>query len=868
MGTREKPPSTLRLSEIRCTVPPELQEKRGGWAAIERSLSGALTLTAVARLSAAVLVVVTAAFFLLSSFTFSWLNIVNNENVLWIPMLIRSYTTMYWVVFLLNALTLLPAFHRRTSRWLTELLLLALGTIGLLLYRVYWLYDLPLSMNNIAWSVVVAVPLLCFGIHDLAMFSNAELWRRQAPPWHLPLRFALVCGLAVAGWYAAIAGLRYHEWFASGHPLLPVVLVSLAIHSGIFACIAAGLSCVALLTNRLRLSVRTCWLISLAFFWIFASLLLRKLVAPALSFNSLWADLWAWAFSVSFVVMLAGWQVRRAALRSEALPARVEEAFSELIPPGHLWTVVAAGLALLSACLVPIFIERVDWNFLFQRMTAIAVWVVLLTVTWRWFSRPAENNLSFGKPAACLVIAAACSLALAQSPRLWHRLGWKAISQSTAAYNGMDASFQVGQLFFRPAVRDDDTTHLFPFLIKNALIGDPISPPKVKLAPSLSPIPGPKPNIYIIVIDCMRRDYVSAYNPRVTFTPNMGAFAKESFVFQNAYTNYGGTALSEPAIWAGAMIPSKHYVTPFSDMNALEQLTNVDRYHRLLTVDRILMRLLVHQATDEQLNLDRNQHFGLDFRDTVRQLNNRRPAQSGGPPLFLYTQPQNLHPITLHEVSQSGQAISGVYPGFNARFADELRKVDEAFGRFVDDLKARGEFDDSIVILTADHGEWLGEYGRWGHGQSLLPPIIEVPLLIHLPPNLARGLYVNTAQTVFLTDITPSLYYLLGHRGLTRNEFFGRPLFTQTLAEQKDYHQRYHLLMSSYAAVFATLDEDAQTLYEADAVDENQSVFNLAEDHYGLDNLIDKHSQQHFEQLTRDSVTRLNAFYGYSSEHH
>lgn len=867
MDTRETLASPLRLSEVRCTLPPEPAEKHGVWAAINQSITGLLPLTAVARLSAAALVFVTGAFFLLSSFTFTWLNILNNENVLWIPMLIRSYTTMYWVVFLLNALTLLPAFHRRTSRWLTELLLLALGTIGMLLYRVYFLYDLPLDMKNIAWSVVVTVPLLCFGVHDLALFGNAELWRRQTTPWNLPLRFALACGVLVAGWYAAIAALRYHESFANGHPLLPVVLVSLAMHAGIFACIVAGLACVGMLTHRLRLSVRTCWLLSLAFFWIFASLLLRKLVAPALSFNSVWADLWAWAYPFSFVVMLAGWQVRRAALSQEVLPARVEEALSGLIPPGRLWTGVAAGLALLSACLVPFFIERVDWNFLFQRMTAIAVWVALLTVTWRWFARSAGKTSSIGRSALGLLIAAACSLALAQSPRLWHGLGWKAISRSTAAYNGMDASFQVGQLFFRPAIRDDDKTGLFPFLVKNALIGDPIWPPTVKLAPSLSPTPVPKPNIYIIVVDCMRRDYVSAYNPRVTFTPRMGAFAKESFVFQNAYTNYGGTALSEPAIWTGAMVPSKHYVTPFSDMNALEQLTNTDGYQRLLTVDRILMRLLIRQGTDEQLNLNDNQHFGLDFRDTVRGINSRS-AHSGAAPLFVYTQPQNLHPITLNELSQSGQKISGSYPGFNPRFADELYKVDEAFGQFVDNLKARGEFDDSIVILTADHGEWLGEYGRWGHGQSLLPPIIEVPLVIHLPSNLAKNSYVNTAQTVFLTDITPSLYYLLGHRDLTKNEFFGRPLFTQSAEEQKDYHQRYHLLMSSYAAVFAILDEDTQTLYEADAVDENQSVFNLAEDHYGLDNLIDKPAQQQFEQLTRSYVSHLNAFYGYSSEQH
>jgi hypothetical protein len=863
-GTSARP---LRLSLVRYHKDPGPPEPRSAWTAAGQAINNSLALTAVARLSAAALVFVTSAYFLLSSFTFSWLNIINNENVLWIPKLIHSYTALYWTVFLLNAATLLPAFRRRTARWLTEFFLLILATVGMLLARVYWLYDLPLDPKNIAWSVAIALPLLYFGIHDLAMFSHAGLWRRQTALRNLPLRFVLACGGLAGVWYCLVALLRYPGLLTTGGPVLLVLLDSWLLHASIFVGFAAGLSCVAILMARRKVAVRGRWMISLAFFWIFASLLLRKLIAPALSFNNSWADLWAWAYPFPFVVLLAGWQVRRAALRQEALPARAEDALAEFIPRGRLWTAVAASVALGAAFLVPFSMARVDWNFLFQRMTAIAVWVLLFTVAWRLFARPAGASFSLARSAGFFLLAAACALGLAQSPRLWHTLGWKTVSQSAAAYNGTDASFQVAQLIPRPAIRDDDRTGLFPFLIKNSLIADPISPPAIKLARSLSATPGPKPNIYIIVVDCMRRDYVSAYNPRVTFTPHIAAFAREGFVFQHAYTNYGGTALSEPAIWAGAMIPSKHYVYPFSEMNALEQLTNVDGYQRLYTRDQILMRLLMPAATDTQLNVFHKQFFGLDLRDAVREINSQAPG-SNSAPLFVYSQPQNLHPITLHEISRSGQKVSGSYPGFNDRYADELSKVDEAFGEFVDNLKARGEFDNSIVILTADHGEWLGEYGRWGHGQSLLPPVIEVPLIVHLPASLAQGHYVNTAQNVFLTDITPSLYYLLGHRDLRRNEFFGRPLFTQTEEEQKDYHQRYHLLMSSYAAVFAILDEDKQMLYVADAVDGNQSLYDIAEDHYGLDNLIDKASQRQFEELTRDSVRRLNAFYGYSSDPH
>jgi arylsulfatase A-like enzyme len=188
----------------------------------------------------------------------------------------------------------------------------------------------------------------------------------------------------------------------------------------------------------------------------------------------------------------------------------------------------------------------------------------------------------------------------------------------------------------------------------------------------------------------------------------------------------------------------------------------------------VLSPILRELPTDTLLTAKRPGHIGFDIRDEVPEILGHTEAGKKGP-LFVYAQPQNLHPITLHEIASEGEKPHGSYPGFNARYADELHKVDEAFGQLIDGLKAQGEYEKSIVILTADHGDWLGEYGRWGHGQFLLTPVLEIPLLIHLPPSLTKRTYSDTNQTVFLTDIAPSLLYLLGHRALRKGEFFGRP---------------------------------------------------------------------------------------------
>ena len=50
-----------------------------------------------------------------------------------------------------------------------------------------------------------------------------------------------------------------------------------------------------------------------------------------------------------------------------------------------------------------------------------------------------------------------------------------------------------------------------------------------------------------------------------------------------------------------------------------------------------------------------------------------------------------------------------------------MRRLDGCFGAFVDDLKASGLYDDSLIVLTSDHGDSLGEQGRMGHAYTVFP---------------------------------------------------------------------------------------------------------------------------------------------------
>jgi arylsulfatase A-like enzyme len=191
--------------------------------------------------------------------------------------------------------------------------------------------------------------------------------------------------------------------------------------------------------------------------------------------------------------------------------------------------------------------------------------------------------------------------------------------------------------------------------------------------------------------------------------------------------------------------------------------------------------------------------------------------------------------------------------------------MDAAFGEFLDFLRQRGLYDNSIIVLTADHGDSYGEFGRWGHSDFLFPEVIRIPLIVHLPPQMRQRLVWDPNDPAFTTDITPSLYYLLGHRPIINNELFGRPLFTETPQERLAYKRSQYLIVSSYAAVYAILSGDGRSLFICDAVNSKNYYYNLVEDPAGAHNHVTIQLQNENEALIRHDVGMIDDFYGWHS---
>lgn len=97
-------------------------------------------------------------------------------------------------------------------------------------------------------------------------------------------------------------------------------------------------------------------------------------------------------------------------------------------------------------------------------------------------------------------------------------------------------------------------------------------------------------------------------------------------------------------------------------------------------------------------------------------------------------------------------------PALTQLYDDEVRYTDQQLARLFSELKARGLWNETTVILTADHGEHFGEHDRLFHSNSLYKELLHVPLVIRLAGEVdARLEGAEIEKTVSLVDVTATI---------------------------------------------------------------------------------------------------------------
>jgi arylsulfatase A-like enzyme len=165
--------------------------------------------------------------------------------------------------------------------------------------------------------------------------------------------------------------------------------------------------------------------------------------------------------------------------------------------------------------------------------------------------------------------------------------------------------------------------------------------------------------------------------------------------------------------------------------------------------------------------------------------------------------------------------------------------------------------------VTSDHGDATGELGRSSHSLSIFPEVMRVPLLIHLPADMRRNVINDDTHLSTLTDITPSLYYLLGHRPIVANPLFGHPLFVETRQELDSYQRTELFLASDERAVFGLLTDNGKYLYTTYDSPARSFLFDLDNDPNAQHNLITAPLKRTYDGQIIDYLHQVADFYGY-----
>lgn len=95
-----------------------------------------------------------------------------------------------------------------------------------------------------------------------------------------------------------------------------------------------------------------------------------------------------------------------------------------------------------------------------------------------------------------------------------------------------------------------------------------------------------------------------------------------------------------------------------------------------------------------------------------------------------------------------------------AQYCGEVKCIDDNVGKIMDCLKEKGIYDDTVIIFTSDHGEYLGEHGGLGRKNCLYETAHRIPMIIRWPERIQAGTLVD--QVVTNVDFQPTLLNLIG----------------------------------------------------------------------------------------------------------
>jgi len=346
------------------------------------------------------------------------------------------------------------------------------------------------------------------------------------------------------------------------------------------------------------------------------------------------------------------------------------------------------------------------------------------------------------------------------------------------------------------------------------------------------PVPDGHPNLVLVTLDTTRADHLGAYGYFRDTSPNFDELARESILFERAIVPMATTLPSHISILTaayplahGVLANMQHGGSRFAQRPGLRSFATLCREAGYDTGAFVSAAPLKRDSgidagfdVFEEPVAIAMQRWGAITTDAALEWLASREAR----PFFLWVHYYDAHwpfqpPEPFSDMFRADEALEAwlrerrvpdgsMRTGVNYEstrptidaYDGDLRYQDGEFGRLIDALKARDDWDRTAVVVVGDHGEGLSQHGHAAHGLTW-DEQLRAPLLMRVPGEAPR----RVSETISVVDVLPTLLGLLEAprlatlleqatgRDVLAKDLESRPAFSQDsgrLAESGEYH--------------------------------------------------------------------------------
>jgi arylsulfatase A-like enzyme len=272
-------------------------------------------------------------------------------------------------------------------------------------------------------------------------------------------------------------------------------------------------------------------------------------------------------------------------------------------------------------------------------------------------------------------------------------------------------------------------------------------------------------SVLLVTLDTLRRDALSCYGERTDTTQALDRLAREGIVYENAYTTAPITLTAHASLLTG-LYPLRHGVRDNGIATVAPAAETLAERARAGGVETAAFVGAV--VLDRAFGLEQ----GFDVYDgppprTEVGHPGERPAsevvdgalawlarRDRARPFFLW-----LHCYDAHHPYEPRTPLPAGASELE-RYLAEVRELDGEIGRLLDSLRADGTLDETVVAVTADHGEAFGEHQELTHGPFAWNTTLAIPLVLRFPDGARAG--ERNRELVSLVDLAPTLAEVLG----------------------------------------------------------------------------------------------------------